>query len=234
MTPDDAKQKLISAGLILEAAGLGDMTRGHVSLRVPGDPNLFIMKPHSYGFDEITMDNIVTCDMDGKRVAGWAPRHSEVFIHTEIYKARPDITSVIHAHPDHAVAVSATGRPLRMISQPSAAFFTGVGYFNETIDLIRKVEQGQGVAKAFGQHKAAFMKNHGVAVGGETIEEAVILTIMLENACRIQVLAEAAGDIAPEFSPEDVKTLYDKLSRGEQHVVNFNYLARRARRAMAR
>ena len=234
MTPDDAKQKLISAGLILEAAGLGDMTRGHVSLRVPGDPNLFIMKPHSYGFDEITMDNIVTCDMDGKRVAGWAPRHSEVFIPTEIYKARPDITSVIHAHPDHAVAVSATGRPLRMISQPSAAFFTGVGYFNETIDLIRKVEQGQGVAKAFGQHKAAFMKNHGVAVGGETIEEAVILTIMLENACRIQVLAEAAGDIAPEFSPEDVKTLYDKLSRGEQHVVNFNYLARRARRAMAR
>ena len=234
MTPDDAKQKLISAGLILEAAGLGDMTRGHVSLRVPGDPNLFIMKPHSYGFDEITMDNIVTCDMDGKRVAGWAPRHSEVFIHTEIYKARPDITSVIHAHPDHAVAVSATGRPLRMISQPSAAFFTGVGYFNETIDLIRKVEQGQGVAKAFCQHKAAFMKNHGVAVGGETIEEAVILTIMLENACRIQVLAEAAGDIAPEFSPEDVKTLYDKLSRGEQHVVNFNYLARRARRAMAR
>ena len=41
---------------------------------------------------------------------------------------------------------------------------------------------------------------------------------MLENACRIQCLAEAAGDLAPEFPPEDVKTLYDKLSRGEQHV----------------
>ena len=231
MTPDDAKQKLITAGLILEAAGLGDMTRGHVSVRAPGDPEHFFMKPHSFGFDEITMDNIVTCDLTGKKTAGWAPRHSEIFIHTEIYKLRPDITSIIHSHPDHAVAVSATGRPLRMISQPSAAFANGVGYYTDTIDLIRKPDQGAGVAKAFGNYKAAFLKNHGVVVGGATIEEAVILNIMLENACRIQILAESAGDLAPEFPPEDVKQLYDKLSHGAQHAVNFNYLARRARRA---
>jgi L-ribulose-5-phosphate 4-epimerase len=230
MTPDDAKQKLITAGLILEGAGQGDMTRGHVSVRVPGDPSRFYMKPHSFGFDEITMDNIVTCDMEGKKVEGWAPRHSEIFIHTEIYKARPDITSIIHSHPDHAVAVSATGRPLRMLSQPSAAFADGVGYYTDTIDLIRRPDQGAGVAKAFGSHKAAFLKNHGVVVGGSTLEEAVILTIMLENACRIQILAESAGDLAPEFPREDILELYDKLSRPEQHAVNFNYLARRARR----
>jgi ribulose-5-phosphate 4-epimerase/fuculose-1-phosphate aldolase len=176
------------------------------------------------------MDNIVTCNLDCEKVAGWAPRHSEVFIHTEIYRARPDINSIIHSHPDHAVAVSATGRPLRMLSQPASAFATGVGYYTDTIDLIRRTDQGEGVAKAFGPYKAAFLKNHGVVVGGGTIEEAVVLTIMLENACRIQILAESTGVLAPEFPQEDVMTLYDKLSRPEQHVVNFNYLARRARR----
>ena len=229
MTPDDAKQKLILAGLILEDAGQGDMTRGHVSVRAPGQPELFYMKPHSFGFDEITMENIVTCDLSGTKIAGWAPRHSEVFIHSEIYKARPDITSIIHSHPDHAVAVSATGRPLRMISQPSAAFFDGVGYYTDTIDLIRRPDQGAGVARAFGAHMAAFLKNHGVVVGGRSIEESVILSIMLENACRIQILAESAGDLAPEFSREDIAQLHDKLSRPEQHGVNFDYLARRAR-----
>jgi ribulose-5-phosphate 4-epimerase/fuculose-1-phosphate aldolase len=79
MADDDAKQALIDAGLILEQHGLGDMTRGHVSVRVPGNPELFYMKPHSFGFDEITLDNIVTCNLAGERVAGSAPRHSEVF-----------------------------------------------------------------------------------------------------------------------------------------------------------
>jgi L-fuculose-phosphate aldolase len=230
MSPDEAKQKLITAGLILDAAGMSDMTRGHVSVRVPGDPTRFYMKPHSFGFDEMSMDNIVTCDLDGKKVEGWAPRHSEVFIHSEIFKVRPDIHSIIHAHPDHAVAVSATGRPLRMISQPSAAFFEGVGYYTGTIDLIRRTDQGAGVAEAFGQHKAAFLKNHGVVVGGATIEESVIMTIMLENACRIQILAESAGDLAPEFPREDVEQLFRKIGNQEQHAVNFNYLARRVRR----
>ena len=118
-----------------------------------------------------------------------------------------------------------------MLSQPSAAFAKGVGYYTDTIDLIRRQDQGSGVAKAFGDHKAAFLKNHGVVVGGSSIEEAVVLTIMLENACRIQILAESTGVLAPEFPREDVMELYNKLSRGEQHVVNFDYLVRKARRA---
>ncbi|MBM3609828.1 MAG: class II aldolase/adducin family protein, partial [Alphaproteobacteria bacterium] len=84
MTPDEAKQRLIEAGLVLESQGLGDFTRGHVSIRVPGDPNHFYMKPHSFGFDEMTMDNIVTCNLEGEKITGSGPRHSEVYIHSEI------------------------------------------------------------------------------------------------------------------------------------------------------
>ena len=137
MTSDEAKQKIIDAGLILEAEGQGDLTRGHVSVRVPGEPSLFFMKPHSQGFNEITMENIVVCNLEGEKVGGGGRRHSEVFIHSEIFKARPDVNSVIHTHPTYAVALSATGRSMRPISQPSVAFSDGLPYYNDTINLIR-------------------------------------------------------------------------------------------------
>src|SRR5580658_6871950 len=99
MTHEEAKQKLIDAGKILEMEGQADFTRGHVSVRVPDDPSLFFMKPHSVGFEEITMENILTIDLDGKVVAGPARRHSEVYIHSEIFRVRPDVQSIIHSHP---------------------------------------------------------------------------------------------------------------------------------------
>ncbi len=63
-------QTLIAAGCIIEAQGLGDLTRGHISLRVPGEPDRFFMKPHSVGFDEMSPENIVTCSLDGEKIIG--------------------------------------------------------------------------------------------------------------------------------------------------------------------
>ncbi len=230
MTPTQAMQKLIDGCLILERQGHHDMTRGHLSVRVPGNPSQFYMKPHSFGFDEVTMDNIVTCNLEGEKIAGGGPRHSEVYIHSEIFKVRPDVNAVIHSHPDNAVAVSTLGRPIRAWSQPSVLFAGKTGWFNETIDLIRRPDQGAGVAKALGPHRVCFMKNHGIAVAGSSIEDAVVTAIMLENACRIQILVESAGDPMPEFPAADLKLLHDKLIRHEQMVVNFDYLRRRLTR----
>lgn len=231
MNIEEARQKLIDAGRILEAEGQGDLTRGHVSIRVPGDPQHFFMKPHSFGFDEITEDNIVTCNLDGEKVAGNARRHSEVFIHSEIYKARPDITSVIHTHPTHAVALTATGRQLRMISQPAVHFAEGTPYYTDTMNLIRTEDMGRGVAKALGNAKTVLMRNHGVAIAGRTIDEAVVLALLLDNACQIQLLAEAAGGVEEVFSPEDIKRSHDQVTRPEQFSINFEFLRRKVKRA---
>jgi ribulose-5-phosphate 4-epimerase/fuculose-1-phosphate aldolase len=233
MTAEEARQKLIDAGRILEAEGQGDLTRGHVSVRVPGDPTHFYMKPHSYGFDEITHENIVICNLDGEKVGGGGRKHSEVYIHSEIFKARPDVMSVIHSHPIHAVAWSATGKPLQPISQPGSVFADGVPYFTETIDLIRSQAMGAGVARALGPHKAVLMRNHGVAVVGASLEESTILAILLDNACQIQLLTEAAGGPGPMFDPEPIERLHHNITRLEQYVVNFEYLRRRALRKPA-
>jgi L-fuculose-phosphate aldolase len=233
MTADEARQKLIDAGRILDEAGLADLTRGHVSIRVPGDPTHFYMKPHSFGFEEITPENIVICNLDGEKIGGGGRKHSEVYIHSEIFKARPDVMSVIHAHPTYAVAWSATGKPLQPISQPGIAFADGVPYFTDTVDLIRSTDMGAGVARALGTHKAVLMRNHGVAVVGATVDEATILTIMLDNAAQIQLLAEAAGGPGPLFDAGSIQRLHDNITRPEQYTINFEYLRRRANRKPA-
>lgn len=226
--PAALRRRLIEAGRILEHQGQGDMTRGHVSARLPDRPELFLMKPHSVGFDEITSENILTIDLDGQVVEGTARRHSEVFIHTEIYRARPDIGAVIHTHPAHAIALSQTGRPLRAMSQGGAVFAGALPVFDATIDLIRSKETGRVLAEALGPHHAVLMRGHGVAVAGTTLEQAVVLLVMLEEAARIQLLADAAGGSQPEFPPEDVARLRRNLMSPEQFVINFDFLARKA------
>ena len=228
---DDLKRKLIDAGRILEENGQADLTRGHVSVRMPGEPGLFLMKPHSLGFGEMDLANIVVCDLDGTKVGGGGRRHSEVFIHSEIYKARPDVQSVIHAHPVHAVALSATGKPLLPISQPAVTFYDGVPYYTDTIELIRTPELGAGVARALGAHQAVLMRNHGVAVVGTTLEEATMLAITLDNACQIQLLAMAAGGVGEMFPHDNIERLHRVMQGAEAHAISFEYLRRKLRPA---
>jgi L-fuculose-phosphate aldolase len=225
-----AKEQLIVAGKVLVAQGQDDFTRGHISLRLPDNPNLFFMKAHSIGLDEITMQNILTIDLEGNVVAGTARRHSEVYIHSEIFKARRDVNCVIHTHPTYSIALSATGRPLKCYSQPGALFHEALGIYTETIALIRSPAMGAGVARALGNGRAVLLKNHGVVVTGGTIAEAVIGTIMLENGAMVQLLVEAAGDPAPQFSRADIEKLKAEISPTEQFTINFDYLARRVKR----
>jgi L-fuculose-phosphate aldolase len=224
------KQQLIIAGKVLVAEGQDDFTRGHISVRVPGNPKLFFMKPHSIGLDEITLKNILTIDLEGNVVAGSARRHSEVYIHSEIFKVRSDVNCVIHTHPPYSVAFSSSGRPMKSYSQPGAMFSGELGVYADTINLIRTHAMGAGVAKALGRRPAVLLKSHGVVVAGKTIEEAVVRTIMLENAAQIQLLVEAVGEGAVEFPPDDIAKLKQDIGQPEQFKINFDYLARRVKR----
>ena len=227
---DELRNKLALAGKVLVAEGQNDFIRGHISARVPGKPGLFLMKPHLIGFDEITPENLLTIGLDGAVVAGTGRRHSETFIHSEIYSARPDVMAVLHTHPPYAVAFSATGRPMRALNQPSALFLDALGFYSDTINLIRSPELGEAVARALAGHRAVLLRNHGAVCVGASVEEVVITAIMLENAAMIQMVAEAAGADAPEFPRDDVAQLQHDISRPEQFAINFDYLVRRWRR----
>ena len=121
MTHAEIKEKMIWAGKVLVNEGQDDFTRGHISVRLPDNPSLFFMKCHSVGLDEITAENILTIDLEGKVVAGTSRRHSEVYIHSEIFKVRPDVHCILHTHPLYSIVWSGGGRPLKAISQPARA-----------------------------------------------------------------------------------------------------------------
>ena len=230
MTHDEIKQTMIWAGRVLVNEGQDDFTRGHISMRLPDDPGLFFMKSHSVGLDEITMENIVTVNLEGVKVGGEGKRHSEVFIHSEIFKARNDVQCVLHTHPTYAIALSSSGGKLHAYSQPAVLFYESLGLYDDTINLIRTTDMGAGVAKALGNARAVLLKNHGVVVTATTIAELVVSTIMLESAAMIQMITQAAGTPAAEFPRADIEKLRHDISRPEQFQINFDYLVRRAKR----
>jgi L-fuculose-phosphate aldolase len=224
---DSLRQKLINAGRVLVDEGQGDYVWGHITARLPDNPNRILMKPGCIGIEEMTDDNIITVDIDGEKVAGDWPRHNEVYIHTEIMRARPDIQCVVHTHPEHAVAFSSLGKPLQAMSNDGTMFSEGVPIFSETTDLITDQPRGKAVAKALGAGNVVILRNHGIVAAGRNIEHAVFLAIKLDKACRVQLLAESAGGPKLFVKDEELAAKRGRTTRGEQPTNAFSYLVRR-------
>jgi L-ribulose-5-phosphate 4-epimerase len=227
---DALREKLVDAGRVLVSEDQGDYVAGHVSARLPGGDGRFLMKPAGIGLEEMRPDDIITVDVEGERVGGTMPRHNEVFIHSEILRARSDIAAVVHTHPLHAVAFSSLGRPLLPVGNDGAIFAAGVPIFSETTDLIIDRQRGNAVARCLGDAQALILCNHGIVTAGRSIEEAVWLALKLERACRVQLLTEAAG--APRLLAEgnDLRMKSKRANRTDLHSNVFDYLVRRWQR----
>src|SRR5438046_6956519 len=156
------RKKLTNAGRVLASQDQGDFVAGHVTVRLPDDPHRFLMKPATIGLDEMTPDNIITVDLDGRKVGGTMPRHNEVFIHSEVLRARSDVQAVVHTHAPHAVAFSSLGRELVPVNNEAGYFYKRLPVFAETTDLIVTPERGAAVAHRLGGHTALLLRNHGI------------------------------------------------------------------------
>lgn len=227
---EDLKQRMIEAGRILEQAGQGDWTRGHISVRVPDQPDRFYMKASKLGLEEITLDNLITVGLDGEKIDGDHGRHNEVYIHSEVLRARPDINAVVHTHAPYAVSFSALGKPLQPIGHPGSIFAEGLPVFSETTELITTAERGKAVAATLGSHGAMLLQNHGLVTAAPTIEQAIYLALSLENACMMQLWVEAAGGAKALGKPEDIKAKRKHMFREEMFKATFAYLVRRLKR----
>ncbi len=230
MDIDSLKEKVAYSCNILAMEGHWDNILGHVSARIPGEEAI-LMKPHSFGFEEIRPYHLIVCDLDGKKIRGDYERHSEIFIHTEIYKARPDVHCVIHTHPTYATAFSSLHEPLRPISHEGSIFHEGLPLFDYTTVLIRTHELGVKVADALGKCRGVLMKNHGTTVVGESVEVATLYAVFLEKAARVQLLAMASGE--PSWSSdEESKLKYEQIYTSHRLGRMWDYFVRRAKRAV--
>src|SRR5579864_3915530 len=224
------KRLLADAGRVLAHEGQGDYVAGHVSLRLPDQPDRFLMKPAGIGLEEMTDDNIITVNLEGNKTGGDSARHNEVFIHSEVLKARPDCVAVVHTHAQYAVAFSSLGKPLQAVSNDGAFFANGLPVFEETTELIITKARGEAVARTLGNHGALLLRNHGIVTAATTMEEAVWLALKLNQACHMQLMAEWAGGPKLVGAPEQAKIKGAYASRPDIHTGVFNYVLRRAQR----
>jgi L-ribulose-5-phosphate 4-epimerase len=227
---DKLKKLLADAGRVLAHEKQGDYVAGHVSLRLPDDPNLFLMKPAGIGLEEMTDENIIVVDIEGNQVAGGGGRHNEVFIHSEVLRARPDCNAVIHTHAVYAVVFSSLGKPLQAVSNDGAFFAGGLPVFDETTELIINQARGRAVARDLGNHGALLLRNHGIVTAAASMEKAVWLALKLNQACEAQLMAEWAGGPKLVGDPGEAKVKGAYVSRPDIHEGVFNYVLRRTKR----
>ncbi len=223
---DALRRKLTNAGRVLADQGQGDFVAGHVTARLPDDAAHFLMKPAGIGFEEMSPASIITVDLDGRKIDGGQPRHNEVFIHSEILRARPDIQAVVHTHAPHAVAFSSLGRELLPISNDAGFFYEKLPVFSETTDLIVSPERGKAVAKCLGDHSVMLLRNHGIVTAGRSIEEAVWIAVRLERACQYQLLVDAAGGPKHLVDANDLEKKNKRGTRPDNYNNVFSYLVR--------
>ena len=223
----DLRRKLAYACRILAANGQNDTIYGHVSHRQAGAERYW-MKPAAMGLDEITPDTVIQMDLDGTVLEGVLPRHVEYPIHSEIFRARPEVTCVIHTHPLSSIAFAATDQPLRAISHEGAQFTPpDVPRFTQTSDLIVTRELGAVVAATLGGSLACYLRNHGIVVAATTIEEAVVAAVNLERASQVQLLASASRDTFHWTSDEESLRKRARIFTPQAMQNVWNYYCRR-------
>lgn len=173
---------------------------GHVSVRDPRNPNhYYLSRAISAGM--VTAADIIEYDLDSKPVgAARSDGYLERFIHGEIYKARPDVMAVIHAHSPELIAFASSSVPLRNMIHTGAFINDGIPLFDVrkfggTADdmLIRNSTLGQALARTLGNKTAVLMFGHGVAITGPNLATAVSNAYFLNMNARIEEQAIRLG-----------------------------------------
>lgn len=222
---EDSIAQVVDASHALAAAGLSDMVWGHASIRDPNARGVW-MKASGWGFEEINADRVALVTPDGAVAGGTGPRHLEFPIHTEIMAARSDVGSVVHTHAPALSAFASLETELRPISHDAVAFEQGLPRFGVTGALIATADLGRALAGELGDANAILMPQHGAVTVGPDAATAVMYAVLLERACRTQLLAMAAGGPARWSDPEEAAFKREQIWNPGQLNAGWQYLVR--------
>ena len=203
---------LAAAARILADQGVVDGF-GHVSLRHPSDPNRYFMSK-SIAPALVTPDDLIEYDLDSNAIdAKGRASFLERFIHGEIYKARPDVMSVVHSHSPSVIPFGLVGVPMQAMFHNAAFLAEGVpvydikASFGTTDLLVSDPAKGLDLARSLGKKSVALMRAHGSVACGPTLQTAVFRAVYTEVNARIQhwTLALGRGGAIAALDPEEGK-----------------------------
>jgi len=191
--------------------GWEDLVFTHITARVPGTPDQFLINPYGVFFDEITASSLVKIDQQGQKLddSPFPVNPAGFVIHSAIHAARHDAKCVLHTHTLNGVAVSTQRAGLLPISQHSISVLTSLGYHDFEGPALRDNEKPRLVAD-LGDKTSLILRNHGLLTVGETAAEAFVSMYYLETSCAIQVRAQSGGG---ELIPVPKEVIDDSNAR---------------------
>jgi ribulose-5-phosphate 4-epimerase/fuculose-1-phosphate aldolase len=188
------KQRLAAAFRLFAKFGFDEGVAGHITARDPERSDHFWVNPFGVHFRHIRASDLILVNAKGEVVEGNRPVNIAAFaIHSSIHHARPDVIAAAHSHSLYGKAWASLGRLLDPITQDACAFFEDHAVFQDFTGVVHQTSEGDRIAKALGNHKAAILQNHGLLTVGHTVDEAVWWFITMDRSCHAQLIAEAAG-----------------------------------------
>jgi ribulose-5-phosphate 4-epimerase/fuculose-1-phosphate aldolase len=203
---------------IIAMHGWDDLVFTHISARVPGPDEHFLINPYGMLFEEITASSLVKVDLAGEKVLeSEHPVNPAGFvIHSAIHEARHDAACVLHTHTKAGVAVSAQAEGLLPLSQISLVAHATLGYHDYEGIALNDDEKPRLVAD-LGDNYALILRNHGLLTVGATIPDAFLMMYALETACQTQIMAQSGGgELVQVGAPivEGIKAQVEQVTRG--------------------
>jgi ribulose-5-phosphate 4-epimerase/fuculose-1-phosphate aldolase len=201
MAPDELLDDLVSANHILCAEGVVDGF-GHVSVRHPERPARFLLS-RGIAPAVVQRDDIMEFDFSGMPVdARGRKPYLERYIHSEIYRSRPDVQAIVHSHSPSIIPYAVTGAALKPIYHMSGFLGLGVSRFEireaagpQTDMLIRTADLGAALARSLGTAAYCLMRGHGSVAVGTSIKQVVYRAIYAEINAKLQAQASTLGDV---------------------------------------
>lgn len=177
--------------------GWSDLVFTHISVRLPDEngQSRFLINPYGVLFDEMTASSLVKIDLEGNicQTTPYFINPAGFTIHSAVHTARHDAGCVIHVHTPYGIAVSVQKAGLRRYTQFSMQVYDDLAYHDyEGIAL--ELDERQRIVQDLGDKSLLMLRNHGTLTLGPNCAIAFVRMYFLENACKAQILAQAAGD----------------------------------------
>jgi ribulose-5-phosphate 4-epimerase/fuculose-1-phosphate aldolase len=176
--------------------GWTDLVFTHISARVPGPEHHFLINPYGLMFDEITASSLVKVDRQCNKVidSPFPVNPAGFTIHSCIHEARHDVGCVLHTHSRAGVAVSAQKCGVLPISQQSTFILGSLAYHGYEGLAVRDEEKPR-LQDDLGNNNFLMLRNHGLLTVGKTVADAFLAMYFFESVCRIQIDAQAGGEL---------------------------------------
>ena len=196
-----------------------DLVFTHISARVPGVHDEFLINPYGLMFDEITASSLVKVDAAGSKLddSPFPVNPAGFVIHSAIHAARHDAQCVLHAHTLNGVAVSAQRGGVLPLSQQSIFVLSGLSYHDYEGVALRDDEKPRLVAD-LGSNDFLMLRNHGLLTLGATVADAFVNMYLFESVCTIQVRAMSGGAELVSVDPRIIRGAQQQAKEVTQGV----------------